>query len=801
MLNTISLDVRHACRLLARRPGFSVVAVLTLAIGLGTMTVAFSAVNAFFIATPFIDAPGTGLVMVTDDAPEDSGVSFREFEAFARDVAALDIAAQSVVTLSHRRGDAVGIVWGLAVTDNYFQVLGATAAVGRTFAAGEDLSAIVSDRFWREQLSSAPISGLTAQLNGLHLPIAGVLPSDFRAGIYDPDVWVRIADWEALRLPARSRRADANSLTLLARLRPDATDALADAQLRSVAKELSRVWPATNARRTASFMPFEEGLPGLPETRALAVVAALAMGMIGIVLLIALFNVVGLLLSRAVDREREMSVRGALGASRARLTRQLITESLVVALLAALVALFVSRWSNNLLGLFALETPMPQRLDVTPDWTVAAFTATLMILCGVAAGVWPARRATSRALVAAMAPSTVTGGGRTGHLRAVVVSVQVTGATVLLTLAALLVRNALLTAAVDVGFESEHAVVLEIDPASFGYSEAATERFVDDAVSRLAALPAVVNATVTDRVPFYVGFPARLDVSVEGVPCAPGNCPTAGSYHVGPDYFRTMNIPLRGRELDGSPQDGGSVVISETMARRFWPSGDALGQRFMLGPERRQVQVVGVAADVLHRAVGERPEPYVYVPFDQAAFGRPVSIVLRTLTTPEPVLSAVSAQLRALDPSLPIYRLRTMAQRLKERQQAGALIVARFFGICGGLALFLAVVGLSGTLAYVAGQRRREFGIRAAVGASPGDLGRIVVGSALRMAGPGIVAGLVAALLLSWLMRGSLSGLDIDSPMTFVVVGLLQLTIAVAAAAVPGLRASRANALAVLRAE
>ncbi|HLG59699.1 MAG TPA: ADOP family duplicated permease [Vicinamibacterales bacterium] len=796
-LETIYLDIRLACRLLARRPGFAAVAVLTLAVGLATMTVAFSAVNAFFIARPPID--GAGLIVMAGAAPESEGATFRELEAFVRDVPALEICAQTIVTLSHRRGEATQIAWGLAVSDNYFDVLGVTASVGRIFTGVDELSAVVSHRFWREQLSAASLTGLTVRLNGLDVPVVGVLASDFRAGLYDAEVWVRIRDWDALRLPARNRRPDVPTLNLMARLRPDATSAQADHQLQSVMTELARAWPATNARRKASFVSFEQGLP---EMRALAIVAATAMAMIGLVLMIAIFNVVGLLLARAVDRQREMSLRGALGASRARLTQQLVTESLVIAALGGALALLVSRWSNTLLATLAPEAPMPQRLDVTPDWTVAAFTGALMILCGVTAGLVPARRATSLAIAAAMAPPTVIGGSRGGRLRAAVVSMQVAGATLLLTLAALLVRNAVISASVNLGFESERAVVLEIDPASHGYGEPSAQQFASDAIARLGALPGVVSATITDRVPFYIGFPMRLQVSVDGRSCVLDECPTAGSYRVGPDYLRTMNIPLRsGRELDGTQADAQSAVVSDTMARRFWPGGNPLGQWLTFGTDGRRVQVVGVAADVIHRAVTERPEPYVYLPFDQPAFALPVTIVLRTVDDPEPLLRTVSEQMRAMDTSLPIYRLRTMRQRLEAAQQSRTMIIVKFFGICGGLALFLSVVGLAGTVSYSVGQRTREFGIRAAIGAAPAGLVKLVVGGALRMAGPGIAVGLFAALLLTWLIAGSLSGLDLDSPLTFAMVGLLQLTIAVAAAAIPGRRASRADPLVALRAE
>jgi putative ABC transport system permease protein len=799
-LDTVARDIRYACRSLARRPGFGAVAVITLAVGIGTMTVAFSAVNAFFLAGPPIDGEGAGTIAVTDGTPESEGASFREFEAFVRDVPALDISAQTIVTLSRRRGDRAAIAWGLAVSDNYFGTLRVRAATGRTFDEADELSAVVSDRFWRVELSQASLTGLTVALNGLDVPIVGVLPSDFRAGFYDADIWVRISDWDALRLPARLRRPDFFTLSLIGRLRPEATAIAANSQLRAVASELARAWPATNARRTASFVTFDNG--GGTERRALGVIAGMAMAMIGIVLLIAVFNVVGLLLARAVDREREMTLRGALGASRARLTQQLVTESLVIASLGGVLALVVSRWSNTLLATFAPEAPIPQRIDVTPDWTVAAFAGVLMIACGVGAGLLPARRATSLAIATAMAPPTVIGGRRAGRLRALIVSMQVAGATILLTLAGLLVRSAITTASVPFGFDADRTIVLEIDPASHGYTAPAAQRLVGDIVANFRETPAVTSATVMDRVPFYVGFPRHIDVAVDGRSCALETCPSAATYRIGPAYFRTMGIPMRrGREFDGSSGDDQSVVISETMARSFWSGTDPVGQWVTLGVEARRMQIVGVAADTIHRVVAERPEPYVYLPFEGADYGNPVGVVLRSAGDPGPVLPTVADQIRAMDPALPIVRLRTMQQRIAAREQSGRLIVVRFFAICGVLALFLSIVGLTGTVTYSVGQRVREFGVRAAIGASPSDQARLVLGSALRMAVPGIAIGLFGTLLLSWLIASRVRGVDFDSPATYALVALLQLTIAVAAAAIPSRRASRADPLAALRTE
>jgi hypothetical protein len=263
-----------------------------------------------------------------------------------------------------------------------------------------------------------------------------------------------------------------------------------------------------------------------------------------------------------------------------------------------------------------------------------------------------------------------------------------------------------------------------------------------------------------------------------------------------------MRIPLlRGRELDGTAADAQSVVVSAAAATRLWPSGDPLGQALTLGASRRRMQVVGVAADVRHRGLTERPEPYVYVPLDGDAFAAPVTIVARTAGDPAPFIPAVSAQVRAMDASMPIWSLQTMEQRLDARARAGGRIVARFFLVCGGLGLFLALVGLAGSVAYSVTQRTRELGIRAAIGASPGALGRLVVGGALRLAAAGIAAGAAAAYGLSRVLRANVTGLDLDSPMVFVLVAVTLAVIAVAAAAVPGLHAARVDPLAALRTE
>jgi predicted permease len=791
-LESVWRDVRLACRSLGRRPGFSTVAILTLAVGLGTMTVAFSAVNAFFLRDRLVER--AGLIVVDDGAPESDGASFRELEAFSRDVPALDVAAQLIVTLAHEGQDETETAWGLAVSDNYFDVLGVPAAEGRIFTADDDLAALVSDRFRRERMTAASLAATTLRLNGADVPVVGTLPADFQPGFYDAQVFVRFRDWDALRLAARLRAPDAPGLRLIARLRPGATAAAANHQLRLVAAELRRAWPAIYASRTPSFAT---SLDGLAEMRAAAAMALVALALISIVLVIAVFNVVGLLLARAVDRERELTLLGALGASRARLTQQIVVESLLLAAGGGAAALLVAAWSNTLLATLAQEAPMPQRLDVSPDATVVLFTAALVALSGAIAGFWPARRATRRDLAAVLTPSTVTAGRGVNRTRAVVVGIQTAGATLLFALAALLVRNAILTARADLGFEADRALVLEIDPASHGYSAAGAHRLVDDLRSRLLALPGVVAATTASRVPFYVGFPERVEVDAGLRPCVPGSCPTAGRYLVGPDYFRATGTAIRrGRDLDGHAQ---AVVVSETAARQFWPDDDPVGRSLRVGRERRVMEVVGIAADIVHRVVGERPEPYIYVPADEQSFAQPIAVVVRTAGDPRPLRPLVSEQVRALDRGLPIYRLRTMRERLEARQHGGVPIVVRFFGVLGALALFLSVIGLAGTVAYAVGQRAREFGIRAALGSRPSALARHVLAGALRTGVPGIVAGIAAAMLVTRLAGFVLRGVDLQSPLTLVIVGLTQTAVVVAAALMPARRAAAADPLTILR--
>ena len=803
LIETLTRDIRYAWRSLVKRPLFAVITVTTIGVGLASTTLAFAVVNALFIKGAMgTDLPGFGAIS-TGAGPEGELASFREYEAFARDVPSLEVAAAARVPVGYRGAAGAETLWSLAVSRNYFGLIEARAARGRLFdTAPDDVpSAVVSERFWRERLQGASLAGLTITLNALDVAVVGVMPDDHRdpGGFFDTSVWIRLDDWDALRLPRKARDPSSRPLGLPARLRGAATPALAQQEVDAVALELGRAWPETNAGRGARFRQFGEGNA---EMQMLSAVAATAMIMVGLVLLIAIFNLAGLLLARAVDRQREMSLRTALGASRLQIVRQLVVESLVIASLGAVVALVVSVWSEPLLGVFAIPAPIPQRLNLAPDGAVVAFVAAGLLVSGLLAGLIPTRRAMRLGLTGVTSASALLGGHDRSRLRIAVVALQVAGATTLLTAAVVFVRGAIAATAVDIGFERERAVLLGLDPSSHGYDAEGAAQIIAGVQEAIRSLPGVREVSVADRIPFYVGFPARVEVSIDGRSCAVEDCPTAGSYRVGPNYFRALGIPIaRGRELDSRSTDADAVVVSEAMARQLSATGDLLGRWIALGPEGRRRQVVGVAADVLHRTLRDRPEPYLYLPMEALTFEAPVTVVVATDDAPNPLLAAVRDRVNLLDRDLPVRSIQTMRQRLDDRARRGDGLIALFFMTCGVLALFLSAVGLAGTVSYSVGQRTREFGVRAAIGAEPARLRRLVIRDGLTLALPGIVVGLCGAAALLQVLGTQIRGVDLGGPVPYVLTALIQLAIVLGASALPGRRAARSNPLAILRAE
>jgi predicted permease len=795
-------DVRLAFRQIRRAPALSCVAIIALAIGMAVNTVAFSAVNAFlFKPRAGWDVEGAGRIEVTGVGSSEEFLALPEYERLADATrGALVSAAQGRVALAWQRPGATETVWALVVSASYFDILEETALTGRLIAPNDTAAvAVVSERFWREQLDAGNLAGKTLTLNGVDTPIIGVVPDSHNGpgGLYAPQVWIPLEARRAYGLTGKYDDERTLWLSVVGRLLDETSVAEVNVRLAAGAAAIAREWPATHAQRTARFVPLSEWVP---ELAAVARASVVGMAAVAVVLLIACFNVATLLLARGLAREREMGIRAAVGATRWRLVRQQLVEGVVLSSLAGVCAGIIATWSQSLLSVFAIPIAMPQRLNVTPDLRVAAFIALMVVVAGVLPCVAPALKAARvnllRALSAQGGPGT---GGRPTVGRRTLVILQIAGSTGFLILAALFVQGFVGTQRFDPGFEDERALVITIDPSSDRSSHLRAPETIERVTSAIAALPGVTAVGVADRIPFYIGFTRMIEVANAESPCAHGGCPRIATYSIAPGFFEAMNVPiLRGRDLAAGDANG--VIVNEAFAQSWFRGASGLGEVVRLGSESEPRVVVGVVRTTLQRGFNEPPTPVIYLPITRAQLAEPLTIVARTASDPAPLVRAASDRLHRVAPSLAAESVMTMSGRL-EMVRWPLRSVSVFFGVCGVLALVLATIGLAAVMAHAVGQRMREFGVRLAIGASRGQLLRGVLGSGMHLAGVGALAGIVVALALSRLAGGTIVGVSLSDPLTYAGVAALQAVVALAAGLLPALRAARVDPVKALRGE
>lgn len=794
-MDAIGHDLRHAIRSLIRRPAFSALAVVTLAIGMGLNAVAFTAANAMFLK-PHAGShrPDAGWIFRTSKGDATGPLSIRDVEAVARGARSFSmVSAEGRVPLALGWNGQTEEVWSLLVTRNYFSVLDETPASGRTFGTDpgvDERAVLVSERFWKQRFGNAPLSGQMLTLNGVDFGIIGIVRVGHLGpgGIFDPDLWVPLESRFAMRLPANLEEQDHNWLTAFGRLASGATIA-------SARGELTAIFRMAGPEKGAGG-DFVRLADRHPEARSMRVFGFVGLASVGIVLLIACFNVAGLLLARSLERAREIAVRRALGAGSFRLVRQLLAENLVLAGAAGLLAVLVAFWSGALLGNFAIPAPIPQRLDLRPDLNVALYIAGLVVIAGLVPGLAPALQAMRVSVVPALKGESA-GAGRPSKARNAFVMLQVAGSTMCLAVALLLVANFAAALSVDPGFEKNNALVMLVDPSLQGFSAADTRAVVNRYVESLETTPGIVAAGVGDRMSFYVGAPKVHRVASPASTCMGQDCPGAAAYKISPGYLEALGIPvIAGRGL--TEQDGREVIVSAKLAADLWPGRSPLGEPLRLADTGETVEVIGVTADIKHRMMQEPPRAAIYLPLDDEDFRRSLTIIARTSGAPEALAPAARERWRALGTSLPLPSLQTMSQRL-ELPLWPMRTAAWFFGVCGALAVVLATVGLFGVITYAVTQRTREFGIRAAIGASSAVLRGLVMRDALRLAAPGVAAGAAVAYLVARAGGSRLSGIDADNPAIFVAVAALQLAVAAAACLLPARRAAKADPLVCLR--
>lgn len=808
-MDNLLSDLRFAVRSLLARPGLSALAVLTLAIGIGVNTVAFSALNALlFKPSRFPGAETLGWIMTRAPGNPYGLSSLPDYQDLARNVRAFEtVAAEGRMPLSMLAGNRARQVWGLVVSGNYLSTLRATPAIGRIFSDADrtspDLPAIVSARFWSELGGGPSVAGRTLTLNGRIVSIVGVLPDGFQGpgGLYEPDLWIPLDRLQVLNMPARLLERGEPWLTVVGRLAPGVTAAQAGGDLQGVATGLATAHPDTTRHRSLVFAPMVDGNP---EVRGLAPYGWMALGVVGVVLVIACFNVAALLLARASDRQREIGVRTALGASRSRIIRQFAVEGLLLAVASGAAAIVVARWSADLLSAFSLPSPIPQRLHIGVDHRLIGFTVVLVAFAGIVPALLPAVQATRVNLVASMRMETALGPRRSRWRNAFMVA-QIAGATLFLTTALLFLRSFWTQASTNPGFDTAHLVVLELKPSDFNYDTARSRVFFEHLVERVRALPGVERVALGDRVPFYVGFPKTTRASADGTDCATTDCRNVYVYGIGPGYMAALGVPVVAGE-EFSPQLAtltdrtDSVLVSRKLAERLWPGRSAVGEWIREGKDGRQLRVIGVAADVNHHRLGETPREYLYRPLLASEYADAVTVIVRTTGDPAPLVSTIQDQVHALDALLPPGSAKTMERRM-EMPLWPARTAAGFLAVCGTLALVLATVGLFSLTYMTVSQRTREFGIRAALGASPRRVMGLVLREGIVLTLPGVALGLAGAAVAGRLAASGLVGVSPIDPSTYAASAALQAAVALAACLLPAYRATRVDPMLALRVE
>jgi len=803
-MSSLIQELKLSIRQLWRRPVFTLTAVLTLAIGIGVNAVAFTVVNGMLFKGSAISATDdVGRIATTPGGDESGDASLAEYQRFADATrGALDLAAEGRLSMAWRHEGMTETAWVLFVSSNYFSMVNARAIAGQVnVARAVDgvPSVVIGERFWRRTLNAASLAGLTLRLNDTDVSVAGVLPESFRgpAGLYSPDVWLPLDDLVLFSTSPALQKRDHRWLFVFGRLRPGVGVPEVQGHVDAAVAAMAHDWPDSHRQRGARFRLLNEGNS---ELRGLRTAAAVAMGIIGLVLLLACFNVANLLLARAVERERDMAIRAAIGAGATQLVRLVVTDGFVIAGLAGAAALLLSWWTQSLVGSFAIPIEQPQHIDLTPDATVVGFVLVLVLIAGVLPGLWPALTAARVDVLRALgSQGGSSAGGRPSPIRRWLVGAQIAGSTAFLAIAALFAQSYGNLSLADLGLERDRLVVAEFEPASHGYDADRSERYVQALLARVRALPGVTHVAVADRVPFFIGFERLTPVSSAGATCEADACPKYATLAVGPGYFKTMGIPLTaGREFE----TGGAlaeVVINQPLARLQWPDGRGLGETLRIGDRGATVTVIGITAKTHTRGL-DREQPTLYIPVGRDHFEGGLTVVARTAMAPEPVVRPFVEAAQALDQHVSMLSVKTMQQRIAV-QLWPFRTVGWLFSICGILALILATVGLAGVLIHAVNRRLKEFGVRVSVGATPRDLVSDVLGGSAKLLLPGLITGTLLAATAARLVQAAFVGVSVLNPLTYLAVALLECVIVVVACISPALRASRVDPLVALRSE
>jgi predicted permease len=823
MLESVRQDVRFAIRTLRKAPGFTIVAVLALAIGIGGNTAIFSLVDAVRArALPYTEPER--LVQLWGNVQrarvERRGTSYPDYADWRAQAKSFDdMAAFSAITATLFTTQEPERITAELVTPGYFAILGINPIRGRTIRLDEDIVGkpanvvVMSEGLWKRRFGSDPnIVGAQITLNTRSCTVIGIMPPGFKGLTDSADVW---APFSFMGSAEAMAERGTRGFVAVARLKPGISLAAAQSDMDAIARRLEAAYPQTNEKRGVEVSPLDIELVGPFRPALLLLMAAVVF-----VLLIACANVANLLITRSEARRREIAVRAALGAGRGRLVRQLITESCVLTLLGAAAGLLLARTAVPLL-LASAPVPFPSFYAPSLDVRVTAFTIGVSLACGILVGLAPGLQSRTVDLSHALKESSrSTGGRRSQQVRGGLVVAEVSLAVILLIGAGLMIRSVRNLIALDPGFNPSSVLTLRVNiprasappavgaPVGSSAAPAPPPLLVVQArslVERVRAVPGVVGATLSTDLPLD-GSGSAVFYTAEGQPPVTAqNRPRAYIHRVSADFFATLGIPMSsGRTFleNELTRTSTAVVVSDQVVKRFWPGQDPVGKRVKFGDASSNnpwLSIVGVVGEVKYRGLPENPtkDPDIYAPFVEGISG--VAIAVRTAGAPAAAAGAVRSAIRAADPSITVYSVRDMDE-LIGRQTAPSRFIMWLMGAFAVIALSLAVIGIYGVMSYLVAQRTREIGVRLALGAAGRDILRLVVGNGVRLIAVGLAIGVAASLALQRLVSTLLFGvsaLDLAAGVAVIVLA----AVALLACYVPARRATRVSPIHALRYE
>ena len=813
-METLIQDISYGIRMLLKSPGLSIVATVALALGIGANTAIFSVVNGVLLRPlPFANPDALMAVFETDQQRGQVRGSYsypnffdlREQNSVFERLAAYH-SSDFILTGS---GEAARLQ-GSVVTWDLFPLLGVAPSVGRSFAPQEDKPnesgrvVVLSQALFERRFNSDPnIINQPITLDGTKYTVIGVMPRSFQFPIQnDPvELWTTVAGDAAGASPMTAQRG-AHFLNLVARLKPGVTQDQAQADVNTIATRLQQQYPDTNSRKGILVETALHALVGDVRFPLLMLLGAVAC-----VLLIACANVANLLLARATSRYKEMAIRSALGASRVRVIRQMLTESVLLAVVGGGVGLVLAVWWSDLLIALGKED-IPRALQVGVDWRVLSFTAALSILTGLVFGVVPAFHSSKTELTDSLKEGRGAGGGsRRNRMRSALVVIELAVAVVLLVGAGLLIQSLWRLQRVNSGLNTENVLTLSVTLPDVKYDGEKQSQFFQQLRSKLEALPGVQSASQVLPLPLS-GDRFSLSFQIDGRPVPKKDEPSADFFGTDAGYFKTMGIPiLKGRDFNQFDQHRSTpvIIVNESFAKTHFPGEDAIGKRIQPGistfdnEKAPMREIVGVVGDVRNRGLGTPARPAFYEPITQVPFPQ-MSVVVKTTGDPHSLIPTITGEVTRFDKDLPVFSVKTMDEYL-----ASSVAAPRFnttlLSIFAGVALVLTIIGLYGVMSYSVAQRTNEIGIRLALGAQTGNVVSLVVFQGLRLVLLGLAIGLAGAFAASRIVKSLLFGVTTKDPLTFALAAGLLGAVGLLACYLPARRATKVDPIEALRCE